>query len=910
MVKDRITGILLLLCMVFTSGCRYDSAPDVKDHFTVGFSQCTDDLWRQIMMVQMRAEAAKYPGLELVVKNARNDTPTQIRQIQEFIDMGVDLLVISPNESEPITPIAVSAFDSGIPTIIWDRKIMSDHYTTCICADNYKIGRDVGQYIRTILAPESTILEITGLMSSSPAEERHRGFTEEASEIYSIHTVSGDWKPEKALEAVGKLDDYSSIDLIFAHNDDMALSAYNAIDAADPASARRIKFVGIDALVGVDAVLDGRLCASFLYPTGGDKVMEIAMKILSGQKVEKLYSLPTAFVDSTNAYTLKAQQEQILSYQEQINKQEKKIREYGDSLSTLKYSLWAVVAMAATVGFAGLYALRLNILLRRRNKILSAKNKEVEIATHNLMERHAQIENITASRLQLFTNITHEIRTPLTLILNPLDNILKKEKDQNIRHDIWIVQRNARHLLKIVNQILDIRKIENNKMTLSVSEVDIVRFLQEILNYFEAYAETEKIVYKFHSDIPAQKLWIDKGKIEQVFLNLLSNAFKYSYKYGMITVTVTDNISSVIVEVEDNGKGIAKEELPRIFDRFYSLASKSDKLYSTGIGLHLTKEYVEMHHGSITVNSEPGRYTVFRVELLKGKDHFGQEVTYEERRTDTLDSDISDQSKVNDLIHGKYDYTIVVAEDDPDILEYLGKELSENFNVIPVSNGFDALKAAREEQISLLLSDVLMPALNGFQLCEHIKSDLSTCHIPVVLLSALSENSHKLYGLAEGADEYISKPFDMNILKLKLIRILEERRKMAGAFSKRFSLMMIQDVTELPCPDEQFKEKFFNALEEEYRDSDFKIEAMSGKLGISRISLYRKISNIFDMTPSDMLRNYRLKKSLALLASEHKTVSEVAYETGFSSPAYFAKCFKALYNMTPTEYMVKCRKNN
>ena len=858
------------------------------------------------MMIQMQAEAAKYPELSIVVSNAHNNTQLQIDQIREFIEAKVDLLIISPNESEPVTPIAVEAFDMGIPTIIWDRKIHSDHYTTCISADNYDIGRDVGRYINTLLPEGATILEITGLMSSSPAVERHKGFLAEASESYSVHTISGDWKPEVAKERIEAIGQYRNIDLIFAHNDDMALAAYDAINEADSLSAQRIKFIGIDALVGVDAVLDGRLQASFLYPTGGDKVMAIARRILLGKRVEKSYQLQSALVDSHNAYTLKAQQEQIVSYQEQINKQKTVLEQYDRSVDNLKYSLWAVIMIALIAGGMGIYAIRLNLRLRRRNEILTAKNTEIEIATCELMDKHAQIENVTAHKLQFFTNITHEIRTPLTLILNPLDSIVKREKDPEIQRNIWTIQRNARHLLNVVNQILDFRKIENNKMMLTLKQVDIVQFTQEILSYFETYAETEKIVYKFRTDTPHQQLWIDTDKIEQVLLNLLSNAFKYSPKYGTILVSVTDNGPSVLIEVEDNGKGIDKESLPRIFDRFYALKNTSN--YSTGIGLHLTREYVELHHGHITADSLPGAYTVFRVELFKGKSHFGENAAFDETlSTNYLADEVIDDNKVDALLAKKYDETIVIAEDDPEILAYLKDELSTNFRVIAVNNGYDAVKAVMDNEVSLILSDVLMPALNGFQLCSNIKSNIATCHIPIVLLTALSDDNQRIYGIAEGADEYIHKPFNMQYVRLKIIRIIEERRRLADTFAQKFGRLTRHEAANLPCVDDVFRDKLFDLIEAQHSDSNFKIELMSDMLGMSRILLYRKITSIFGMSPSDLLRNFRLQKAVQLLTDQRRNVSEVAYTVGFSSPAYFAKCFKSVYNMTPTEYMYRTR---
>lgn len=899
--------VFLLLTCGMSGSCDGPSVPEQKHHYVIGFSQCTNDLWRQIMMIQMQAEAAKYPEISLQVSNAHNDTQLQIDQIREFIDAKVDLLIISPNESEPVTPVAAEAFDRGIPTIIWDRKIDSEHYTTCISADNYDIGRDVGRYINTLLPEGATILEITGLMSSSPALERHKGFLAEASGTYSVHTISGDWLPEVARERVSAIGRYDDIDLIFAHNDDMALAAYQVINTADSLAARRIRFIGIDALVGVDAVLDGRLQASFLYPTGGDKVMSIARRILLGKRVEKSYQLQSALVDARNAYTLKAQQEQIVSYQEQINKQKATLEQYDRSINGLKYALWAVVIIALIAGGMSFYALRLNLRLRRRNEKLTAKNAEIEIATRELMAKHAQIENVTAHKLQFFTNITHEIRTPLTLILNPLDSIVKREKDPEIQRNIWTIQRNARHLLHVVNQILDFRKIENNKISLTLKQIDVVQFTQEILSYFETYAETEKILYKFHADTPHQQLWIDPDKIEQVLLNLLSNAFKYSPKYGTIFVSVTDNGPSVLIEVEDNGKGIDKESLPRIFDRFYALKSTSN--YSTGIGLHLSREYVELHRGHLTADSRPGSYTVFRVELFKGRSHFGDNASFDETiGINYLGEDTIDDHKVDALLSRKYEETIVVAEDDPEILAYLQEELSVNFRVIAVSNGYEAVKAVMDNDVSLVLSDVLMPALNGFQLCNSIKQNIATCHVPIVLLTALSDDNQRIYGIAEGADEYIHKPFNMQYVRLKIIRIIEERKRLATTFAQKFGHLSGQDAASLPCVDDAFRDKLFNLIEAQYNDSDFKIEPMSDMLGMSRVLLYRKITSIFGMSPSDLLRHYRLQKAVALLCAGSGNVSEIAYSVGFSSPAYFAKCFKNVYAVTPSEYMTQHHK--
>lgn len=898
---NHILSVLVSVGLSLIPSCKLNSDTATEPNYVVGFSQCTDDMWRQIMMVQMQTEATKYPNLKLVTEQAYNSTETQIEQIENLISQGVDLLIISPNESEPITPIAVEAYRSGIPTIIWDRKIDSDQYTTFISADNYAIGRDVGQYVQAHLPLGSSILEIYGLSGSSPAQERHKGLTDVVNGNYNIRSIYGDWQPSVAKARVEDLGSYGDIDFVFGHNDDMAIAAYDAIAQNDSLSAHRIKFVGIDAIVGVDAVIDGRLEASFLYPPGGEFVVQTAMNILNGKEVDKTYTLRSSIVDKSNAATLKSQSDQILDYQNHINRQRRQIDTMADSYRYLRYSMVAVVVALIIIVPLCVYSLLINQRIRRRNLRLLERNRDIESDTQELVMRNSQIENDTNQKLQFFTNISHEVRTPLTLILNPLDTIATREKDPDIQRDIWVIQRNAKRLLKIVNQLLDFRKVENNKMTLSLKEVDIVGFTNEVLNYFEAYAESEKIVYKFSSDKPSEMIWIDTEKMEQVLMNLISNAFKNSKKYGDILVSITDTPDSVIISVHDNGRGIDIQSQQHIFDRFYSVGNGRSS--GTGIGLHLTKEYVDMHCGKISVDSQIDKFTTFTVELGKGRDHFPKEAMFDDgistQLTDAMESD-----NVRELLSRHYDETVLVAEDDEDIRNYLVGVLSENFNVIAVGNGYEATRAVLDNAVSVVLSDVLMPQINGFKLCHNIKTNVATSHIPVILLTALSDDNQRIYGIAEGADEYIRKPFNVDYVRMKIIRILEERRQLKESFAKRFNADKFLDVSvkDIPCADDIFRDKLFDLIEAEYENSELSIEQISDRLGMSRVQVYRKVKSIFGLTPNDLLRSFRLNKSVLLLQSGRKlSIGEVAYMCGFSSPSYFSKCYKDYFGSLPSD---------
>lgn len=895
----KFLGILLVfVSLVSCSNVEGNN----DDRYVIGFSQCANDMWRQIMMIQMEAEMSRTPDLHLIIKNAGGNTDTQISQIDSLIEEKVDLLIISPNESSPVTPMAVKAFRSGIPTIIWDRKIESDEYTTYISADNYEIGRNVGSYIRNILPEGSSILEISGLIGSSPAQERHSGFMDILKGEYSVRTIAGDWRYEVAKPYVEDITDYSALDLVFGQNDDMALAAYDAIHSKSPGDAERIIFVGIDAVVGVDAIIDGRLDASFLYPPRGEFVIQKARDILNGEKIEKTYTLPTSLITGANAITFKSQTEQMLLYQSHINHQKKELDSLSASVESM--SLISIISIVFVIFLLviSFFTFSLNRKLKRKNSSLEKQNEEISKRTDDLLEKNALIENLSNQKLAFFTNISHEIRTPLTLIINPLNKIAKSISDDAIQKDIWTIQRNAKHLLKIVNQILDFRKLENNKVSLLVREVDIVAFTEEILKYFEAYAQSEKIICKFISSVKDGKIWIDSDKIEQVLINLISNAFKNSKKYGVITVSLTENEDKVYVEVHDTGRGMDLNTQERVFDRFFSI--DDGRNHGIGIGLHLSKEYVEMHNGRIYVESEPEKFTSFIIELPKFKNGLPEDAKDAKVNMDEDKVIPQDDITISTMLSKKYEGVVLLAEDDEDIRDFLLSELSENFEVMAVSNGYDAIQAVMDNDISIILSDVLMPNVNGFQLCHEIKTNMATSHIPVILLTALTNDSQKIYGIAEGADEYIRKPFDINYVKIKIIRILEERKSYLKKITRKFNEEKFLDVSikNTPCADDIFRDHLLDYMETNFSDENKKIEDISKSIGISRVHLYRKTKAIFGLTPTELFKKFKLGKGVLFLKENKWTISEVAYMCGFASPAYFTRCFKDVYGISPTQY--------
>lgn len=901
--------ILVLLSLIFCFAC---SSGKKEKKYTIGVSQCLmTDVWRQSMISDMEVEALNHSEINLIVKDAAQDNDTQIRQIKSFIKKKVDLLIISPNETGPITPVAVEAYRAGIPTIILDRKINSDEYTTYIGADNYEIGRSIGMYISSLIKDETTILEIWGQRGSSSAIERHQGFVDAMSidPNVNIRELDGGWYKENAYEGVLSMDSIEDVDIVFAHNDMMALGAREAIEKRDSALVNHVEFIGVDGLLGeglgVEAVAQGKLDASFYYPTGGGLAVKVAWQILSGQAYTKKYALSTAMIDKTNAGTLYLQSDRLVEYQRQIEKQRANLSRLLSKYNFLYSSLIIILILTFLLGGSAVYMVYINRKVRQKNRLLNERNRLVQRQKEELSEANRRIEQVTAQKLQFFTNVSHEIKTPLTLILGPLNKMAQDAPVGAFTDDIRIVRKNAERLKRVIDQLLDFRKIENNKMGLRVTKTDLVFFIQEVKSYFSNMAQSKQIDYTFQHDMDSLFVWVDTDKMEKILTNLLSNAFKFTPEQGKITIRLREEEAEFVLSVEDNGEGIPPENMAFVFERFFT--SGQNYAPGTGIGLHLTREFVLMHKGSIQVESEQGKQTVFTVRIPKGKSHFDESCVFISSATE-LSSGVAhlDVSQVQETLSKKYDYTILIVEDDRDICAYLQHELSENFRVLVSENGAKALDVLLRENVSLIISDVMMPEMNGFELCRRVKSDMALSHIPVILLTALSDDNQRLYGFEGGADEYIQKPFNIEIVKLRIIKILEERNRLREVFlreSQSPAGISFETMGKVESMDDLFMRKFIALIEENYSDPDFSIEKGSEKLGLSRVHLYRKVKELSGITPTDFLRNYRLKRASALLRQRSGTISEVAFATGFGSPAYFSKCFKAVYNITPTEFI-------
>ena len=881
--------LLVWLTLIVLCGCT--SSGKQKRH-VIGLSQCMlDDAWREAMINDMRIEASNYDDVEIIIKDAQNNNETQIQQIRDLIRQKVDVLIISPYQSEPITAVAEEAYRAGIPTIITDRKVNTDQYTSFVGANNYEIGLAAGNYAAHYLPPNAIILEIWGLTQTSPAQERHKGFVDalREREELSFRKIEGQWLVDTARMELRKLEHPEQIDFVYAHNDMMAIAAREYFMAWDSIRGRDLRIIGVDAVAGagLEAVEDGRINASFLYPTGGEQVIRTAMRIIQGEPVDKFIPLRTAPVDHQSARTLLLQADQLQKYKQRIEAQRSRIDGLSDRFYFLRNSLGVISLLM--IGFIALsiYAFYINRKMRQANRKLISLN--------------AEMKEVTAQKLQFFTNVSHEVRTPLTLILAPLDRLIISLRESPYASDLGLIQKNANRLLRVINQILDFRKVEGKQEKLAVREIDLVPFVGEIKSYFDSMASVRAIAYTFTSSIKQCTLWIDPDLLEKVFVNLLSNAFKFTPEGGSVRIELTEEEDRVFIQVIDTGSGIQPGNLPHLFDRFYT----EDRSMGTGIGLHLVKEYIHMHGGEIRVESEPGQRTTFTVCLRKGKAHFED--------SDLMETSVShqayeasrlDDSETHKMLSKTYPYTILITEDDDEVRCFLERELSPHFKTRTAANGKDALRVLEEEEISLVVSDVMMPEMNGFELCRTIKSQLPFSHIPVILLTALTDERQRIFGITGGADDYIQKPFHTDYVKIKIIHLLQERQKLRERLLEKLrdNKLLLSEPEKVESIDDAFLRKFAEQIEAVYADPEYNVEKLSETLGLSRGHLHRKIKELTGTAPVEFLRTYRLNKATQLLRQNAYTVSEVAYRTGFSSPAYFSKCFKAVYGVTPTEY--------
>lgn len=533
------------------------------------------------------------------------------------------------------------------------------------------------------------------------------------------------------------------------------------------------------------------------------------------------------------------------------------------------------------------------------------------IREKNILKGKIKFEQeLTRYKLVFFTNIAHEFRTPLTLIQGSLEKekrIMKANHWQpELEKTMRTMDKSVQRMLRLIDQLLEFRKMQAGKLKLSLQETDVVMFVQGICKMFDDAAESKQIDFKFESQLPAYLMYLDQQKMDKVVFNLLSNAFKYTPVKGRIVLSLAFQEGKLIVRVADTGVGIPKEKQAQLFSRFMQSSYTGENF---GIGLHLTHELVKVHHGEISFHDNEGGGAVFVVKIPLDKECYEESDFLIENNpilvapVDTVinpEDEKKEQQKADtdEPLNRK---TILLVEDDNDVRDFLASELESCFNLKVATDGQMGLAMAKEEDFDLVVSDVMMPGMNGFELTKRLKNKFETCHIPVILLTALSTDDKVLEGTESGADAYITKPFSPQLLVARIFQLLDQRERLKQKFSKEG-----QTVRSAMCAsdqDQMFVRRLDAVIYPRLGDQDLSVDKVAGLLRMGRTLFYRKVRGVTGYTPNDYIRVLRMKKAAELLAKGDNNVSEVAYAVGFDNPYYFSKCFKAQYGMPPSQYI-------
>jgi signal transduction histidine kinase/DNA-binding response OmpR family regulator len=565
--------------------------------------------------------------------------------------------------------------------------------------------------------------------------------------------------------------------------------------------------------------------------------------------------------------------------------------------------LYAAIAVAIIVFALRFYSARLRL------------SNQVKIVS--LEKEHA--EEIALTKQQFFTNISHELRTPISLILPPIQQTLKRENlDEESRSLIKLAEKNSYRLLRVVNQILDFRKLEHDSLELRITPFDLVGFCQELYTLFSDKAARNSINFTFNPTTPACRIWADPDKVETILYNLLSNAFKFTPAEGSIDITIRVCAAdkefpkgSVEVQVSDTGMGISVEDQPRIFERFYQTSQAKKMDGGSGIGLTLASEYATLHHGKIRVESEPGHGSRFVVTLPLGNIHFPVDSTQEETPL-TL---VATKTTGTQTISTPYQYDIesdkplvLIVEDNTDMIDFLVINLKSKYHLIIAENGEDALLKTIHFSPEVIISDIMMPVMDGLTLCKKIKENPRTSYIGIILLTAKNLTSQKIEGIRLGADVYLTKPFEVELLEASIEHLLKRKQELSNYFKSEIITQPNVSSTGENV-DDKFIRKVSAIIEANISNPDFSVEMLSDEIGMSSTHLYRKLKSLTHYAPKDIIRKYRIKKASLLLKNKEGNISEIMYDVGFSNLSYFAKCFKNEFGLSPKEYQQRESKN-
>ncbi|MGY3090555.1 signal transduction histidine kinase/ABC-type sugar transport system substrate-binding protein/DNA-binding response OmpR family regulator [Hymenobacter sp. UYAg731] len=927
------------------------NGPAAHPSYRIGFSQCsTGGTWRQAVLAGMERELSFHPEMQLRMLDAHDNSQRQQEQIRELVRGGIDLLIVSPQEAGPVTPAVEEAYQRGIPVVLLDRRITSQQYTAFVGGNNLEVGQTAARYAARLLKERGNVLEILGGVNASTTVNRHLGFAQGLAAFPNLHLaaqVNGNWDAI-ALQPLlmAALKAHPEVSLIFAHNDEMGRGAAEVLRKLN--LTRKVRLIGVDGLE--PALVQQRvLTASLLYPPAGEDAIRTAVHILTHQPFKRENILGTMVIDSTNAVTMRQQIDKMGSQQRDIARQQGLLQHLLATYATQQTALYGLLASllgALALGAVAWRSARKNRQINRQlalqnaendkiNRELASRNEEYDRINHELISQNEENDRInrqllhqneeisgqrnqlevlaeqsradTEAKLRFFTNFSHELRTPLTLIMGPVEELLTSGPalTEGQREDLTLVRRNTQRLLQLVNQLLDFRKIEVGKMAVRASQGDMVAFVREIVEVFEKPARRRGVELRLLSAEPTLTAWFDGNLLDKVFFNLLSNAVKFTPDQGTVTISLqpADDGRAVQVSIADTGRGISEQDRAHIFEWFYQ-GSQGTVAKGSGIGLALAHGLVRLHQGQLTFSSLPGRGSTFTVtlprelpaELRADSPTDASEVLLE--LPEGILNDATPEAAV--AARAESDTLVLVIEDNEEVNNFLTRKLGGDFRVQSATDGHTGFRLATELVPDLIVCDVMMPGLSGLEVVAQLRADWRTSHIPVILLTARGAAEQQVEGVQAGADLYLTKPFNPTFLLESVRTLLANRARQRAQFRREFRLDEAA-----PTPDQKFLTDLTATVQAHLSDTNLGVEDVATYLGLTRMQLYRKVKAVLGTGVTEFIQGQRLDKAGELLLDESRSITDVAYELGFSTPSYFSSSFRARYQLSPSEYRAR-----
>ncbi len=900
----KLSYIILISCTLSLNSCRLGD--DEKDKIAIGFSQSiNNDIWRKSMDHAMEVEASLHPEVSLTIYNANRKAKNQIRDIDKMIEQNVDVIIVAPYESDSIVPVIEKARAKGIPVIIVDRKANTSEYTAFLGADNLEVGRLAGKHIASKSNGSANVIEINADLNTSPGLERSLGFKQILKQYPGIKviTVDSDNFGHPKGNYIKLLDSLPNIDYIYGFNDIIAYNAWKI--AKRKGLEKKIKFIGVDGLNGpfggIQLVKDGTLESTILYPTGGSEAIKLALKILNNEIVPKNNKLNTILIDSLNADIMSNQFDKITIQQSDIEQQQSVIKNQERKYSTQNNLLKLLTSLFVIVLSLAIYSVYSRIIISRKKQELEETNKKIKNQKNEIKRFSNELKQSNEARLNFFTGLSHEFKTPLTLILSSVESLEAelKNKGISVTKEINLMYNNSRRLLRLINQLLDYRKMEDHKFTLRASKTNLLDFSNSIISDFDREAKKKNINFSLTTNNSELEVYLDRNLMDKVYFNLLYNALKFTPEKGKISIIIKEDKTnnSVKIHFKDTGIGIPDNELGEVFNAFYQ--GSNNYRNSSGIGLHLSKSFVELHKGSIEIHSKNG--AEFIITLLLGTAHLDEKEIIKEpvldfvHQSDYLDSEVIQKVEPQNT---EDKYSILYIEDNKDLLDFISHKFSTEYTFFS-SDGTDAVEKALELIPDIIICDLNLPEMNGFQICERLKKDLRTSHIPTIILTASDDQDSYLKALDSGADIFLTKPFNLKVLAQSIKGLLFNREKLRFYYTN--NIVNIEEGS-FGVSEQDFLKKLNELICKNLENSAYTVEDLARDLSISRVQLYRKVKAILGISISDHINNMRLDKSKELLKKSNQTISEVAYAVGFSSPNYFSTSFKNKFGISPTEF--------